>query len=244
MSTFGKVVDRATRDNDDGIIKRVIRIIDEHRLWYHNWEILEHFLAQCAVQFPHSFDYVARVIAWRLRIQLEVDRALWIEISRLTASENGKLGRDSEVAWAIWLLKELKQGVSKAFSDTLLTNSGSLVLSLLAHFPKHRLASDRGLYASMRDIVTGDPFAGAFWPLTLELTHLAEGDPRWVGSATPAIVRTLHDAKISIIDWNALPKVFLRAPGDDDRKPECAIEDYGSDYREEEEVETGEEEPI
>ena len=32
ISTFGKVVDRATRDNDDGIIKHVIRIIDEQHL--------------------------------------------------------------------------------------------------------------------------------------------------------------------------------------------------------------------
>lgn len=96
ISAFGKVVDRATRDNDDGIIKHVIRIIDEHRLWSRSWDILEHFLAQCAVQFPHSFDYVARVIAWRLRTKMDVDKVLWTEIARLTALESGKLGRDSE----------------------------------------------------------------------------------------------------------------------------------------------------
>jgi reverse transcriptase-like protein len=234
ISIFGKVVDRATRDNDDGIIRHVLHVIDDQRLWSSNWDIVEHFLAQCAVQFPHSFDYVARVIAWRNRTNRKIDKALWVEVTRLTAFQSGKLGRDSEVAWAIWLLKELKQLIPKALSDTLLTNSGSLVLSLLAHFPKHRLASDKKLYSSLRGIVNGDPFAGPFWPLTLELSHLAEGDPRWGGSSTLNVLRTLHDAKISIIDWDALPRVFLEAPrdGGDDDGPDYAIEDYGSDYGE------------
>ena len=235
IATFGKIVDRATRDNDDGVIKHVIRIIDERRLWSQDWDILEHFLAQCAVQFPHSFDYVARVIAWRLRTNREVDRALWIEVAHLTASQGGKLGQDSEVAWAIWLLKELGQRIPKALSDILLTNSGSLVLCFLAHFAKHRLGNSN-LCSDMRDLIDGDPFSGAFWPLTLELSHLGEADAKWAESSTANALRTLHDAKISIIDWKAPPKVFLDVPpgGDDDNDdgPGYAIEDYGMDYGE------------
>jgi hypothetical protein len=220
--------------------------MDNHQLWSLNWEIVEHFLTQCAIQFPHSFDYVARVIVWRIRTNREIDKPLWTEVARLTAFQNGKLGRDSEVAWAIWLLKELKQGIPKTLSDTLLTNSGSLVLSLLAHFPKHRLASDRNLYARMWEIVDGDPFAGPYWPLTLELTHLDKSDPKWGGSSTQGVLRTLHDAKISIIDWNALPRVFIVEPpdGDGDDGPDYAIEDYGSDYGEDGEYEEGEEEDV
>jgi hypothetical protein len=237
ISIFGKVIDRATRDNDDGVIKRVIHVIDEDRLWSSKWDILEHFLAQCAVQFPHSFDYVARVIAWRIRTKREVDTALWIEIAKVMASEGGKLGRDSEAVWAIWLLKELKQRISKSLSDILLANSSSLVLSFLAHFPKHKLSNAKNIHGEMRDIVEGDPFAGSFWPLTLELTHLAQDDPKWNGASTPDTLRSLHDAKISIIDWDALPKVFTKGPangGDDGTDgPDYAIEDFGSDYGEE-----------
>jgi hypothetical protein len=135
---------------------------------------------------PALFDYVARVIAWRFRTTKEVDRALWTEVARVTASQNGKLGRDSEVVWALWLLKELKQRIPKSLSDILLINNGGLVLGLLAHFPIHGLATDKKLYSSMRDIVEGDPFAGPFWPLTLELSHLAQDDPKW--GAVPRLV--------------------------------------------------------
>lgn len=237
IATFGKIVDRATRDNDDGIIKRALRVIDDQKLWSANWEIVEHFLAQCAVQFPHSFDYVARVIAWRVRTRRSFDKALWVEIARLTALQNAKLGRDSESAWAIWLIKELNQKITTALSDTLLSNCGSLVLCFLAHFPKHKLATDKRLYDRLRSVVDGDPFAGAFWPLTLELVHLDEADPTWSTGTTHTSLLLLHNAKISIIDWAARPRVFTEVPPDDedDSGPDYAIEDYGADYDDDEE---------
>jgi hypothetical protein len=167
------------------------------------------------------------------------------DVARLTVSQAGVLGRDSEAVWGIWLLKELQQRIPKTLSVTLLANSGGLVLSFLAHFRKHGLAGDRNLYSNLRDIVDGDPFAGASWPLSLELTHLAEDDAKWSAAATSAVLRTLHDAKISIIDWDALPKVFVESPtGSDDGdegRPSYAIEDYGSDYEdggEDEDTET------
>jgi hypothetical protein len=144
-----------------------------------------------------------------------------------------------------WLLKEMKQQIAKTLSDSLLANSGSLVLSFLAHFPTKHLARDKKLSGSLRDIVDGDPFAGAFWPLTLELTTLGKGDPSWKTRSTLGVLRTLHDAKISIIDWEALPKVFLERlnredDGNDDDGPDYALEDFGSDYGEDGENEDDE----
>ena len=231
ISTFGKIIDWATRENDDGIIKHAIRVIDERRLWIGNWEILEDFLIQCAVQFPHSFDYVARVIAWQNRTSRPLNKEIWAEVARQTALQSAELGRDSETAWALWLLRELNQSVGRSLSDTIVANSGALVLGFLAHFPKHRLATDKGLSMKLRDNVEGDPFAGAFWPLTLELVHLGIAKSNWMNASTPSVLRILHGAKVSMIDWGALPRVF-GALSIEESKPEFAIEDYGSDYGE------------
>ena len=93
VAVLGMIVEQAVESNDDGIIKRAIRVFDRLRLWYQHWGLLEHFLAQCAVQFPHSFDYVARVVAWWIRTGTPVNRDLWIEIARTTAARDGSLGR-------------------------------------------------------------------------------------------------------------------------------------------------------
>jgi hypothetical protein len=233
IAMFGMIIERAVEANDDGIIRKAIRVLDRRQLWENDWEILEHFLAQYAVEFPHSFDYVARVIAWRLRRGRAVDRELWIDISRHTALHNGGLGRDSEACWAIWLLKELGSKLLKPLTDVLAANLSPLTLAFLAHFPRHRMATDRRLLQQLRDKVSGDPFSGSFWPLSLELEHLGAGDPGWASGRTPQVLRTLHLARASIIDWNAAPKVFTESVGQEPDlpdEPDFAIEDIGSDY--------------
>jgi hypothetical protein len=238
VSVFGKVIDYATREGDDGIIKHVIRVIDDKHLWRSKWEILEPFLAQCAVQFPHSLDYVARVIAWRLRRKQDVDKDMWVEISEDAAIRYCRLGYDSETVWALWLLKELNQALPKHVTDLIVANCGGLTLAFLAHFGKNGLASDKKIYSKLRGCVEGDPYSGSFWPLTLELVHLNRGDSSWTAKDTHSSLRVLHDAKASIIDWGALPKVFEISRSDDDDpsrdEPEYAIEDYGSDYGDDE----------
>ena len=137
MSTFGKIVDRgATRDNDDGIIKHVLRVMDDRKLWSLHWDVIQHPGVYGGVQFPHSFDYVARVIAWRLRTNLQIDEPLWVEIARLIALQASKLGRDLETAWAMWLIKELKQKITIELSDAILHNCWWLGPWLPSAFPE------------------------------------------------------------------------------------------------------------
>jgi hypothetical protein len=178
---------------------------------------------------------VARVISWRIRTKKEFDKRLWVELTRSVLLQSAQLGRDSECVWALWLLKELKQSITTTLSDAILKNCSALVLCFLAHFPKHKLASDKSLYNRLRSVVEGSPHAGQYRPLTLELTHLDEADPAWLAAPTPMALRGLHDAKVSIIDWNALPHVFIesrRGEDSDDDDPDYAIEDYGADYGE------------
>lgn len=246
VSTLGKIVDRATVENDDGIIRHAIRRIDETRLWSTEWDVLEHFLAQCAIQFPHSLDYVARVIAWRVRTGKPADRKLWLEVAKLSAAQNGAIGRDSETLWALWLLKELKGKVPKSISDIVVENGSGLVLSFLAHCHANSLTTDKDIRKKFWSRINDDPFAGALWPLTLELTHLGIADSAWAAKKPAQILTVLHDQRISIIDWDAMPKVFESELGEsheDQEAPDYAIEDfgdYGSDEaNEEEDEETG-----
>ena len=241
VAVLGVIIEQAVASNDDGIIKRAIRIFDRRRLWHQQWNILEHFLAQCAVQFPHSFDYVARVVAWRVRTGTPVDRDLWIDIARSTATRDGSLGRDSEVCWAIWLLKELRSRLPKSITDIIAEHASPLVLAFLVHFAKHRMASDRRLIEKLGGRVEGDPFAGEFWPLTLELYHLNGEDPNWASATTLPVLRSLHENRISIIDWDAPPRVFDEVSATPTRSPSRAIEDIGSDYAEDEEDDEDEE---
>jgi Reverse transcriptase (RNA-dependent DNA polymerase) len=134
VSTLGKIVERARNAEDDGIIRHAIRTIDEHNWWTSNWDVLEHFLAQCAIQFPHSFDYVARVVVWRIRTDKAYNKSLWTEVARLVALRSGALSRDSEVVWALWLLKELRQKLTTRIADQLISYSNPLTFGIVSSY--------------------------------------------------------------------------------------------------------------
>jgi hypothetical protein len=245
VSTLSQIIERATTENDDGMIRHVIRKMDEKHYWHSNWEILEHFLAQCAVQFSHSFDYVARVVAWRLRINAALDKPLWRDVSDSVISRASELGRDSESLWALWLMKEMSTKVSRKTSDNVIRNNSPLVLGFLAHMHAKNLTSDPNCAAKLRSKVDGNAYAGSTWPLSLELTHLGLQENILDGSTAEVPLKLLHENRASLIDWDAVPKVFVT---DDDNGPAGpnlplnAIEDFSSDYDSDEKEEEEDEE--
>lgn len=241
-SFFSKVVALAVKTHDDGIIKYVIRQIDRAQAWDSRWDVLEPVLAHCAIQFPHCFDYVARVIAWRIRREQECDKRLWKEVALSVGSHAASLGHDSELAWVLWLLKELGTKLSTRQVEQITRVSGPLVLSLIAHMVEKGLAGGKSTLDDLeKRVVGGDQFTGALWPLSLELYHLGHSNRLQRHSkAEDQLVGSYHAAKASIIDWDRLPRVF-EPDGEPNRphdwEPDFAIEDYASAYDDDEEDE-------
>lgn len=242
---LSRIIDRALAAQDDGIIKFAIRQIDRAKAWDARWDILEPFLAQAAVQFPHCFDYVARVIAWRARLDDPIDKNLWRDVILSVAGSAASLGHDSELVWALWLMKELGQKVTKRQLDQYTSISGPLVLSLLAHMTVQGLTTRPSFLEDLQTRAVGDDqFTGAMWPLSLELYHL--GHHAVLDAHRPPgneLLAAWHAAKASLLDWSSMPRVFERDDGEEDEswEPDYAIEDYSSSYDDEDEVDESEE---
>lgn len=235
-----RIIDRAVSMRDEGIIKYAIRQIDRAKAWDRRWDVLEPFLAHSAIQFPHSFDYVARVIAWRARLEEPLDRDLWKEVILTVAGSAAVLGHDSELVWALWLMKELGIRLTQRQLDALVETSGPLVLAMLAHMTVNGLTTRTALLTDLQERVAGpDQFAGALWPLSLELYHLGH-HARLNAAGVPgnSVLGAWHAAQASMIDWSNQPRVFEREETDADElgdDPLYAIEDFASAYEDEDE---------
>jgi len=236
---FAKVVDRAVSSHDDGIIKYALRQVDRSRSWNARWDVLEPFLAHCAIQFPHSFDYVARVIAWRARRDEDYDHRLWKEVALTVAASAASVGHESELLWALWLLKELGNKVSARQIDQFTKIAGPLVFAFLAHMTVNGQAGRADLLDKLEAMAVGsEQFTGTLWPVTLELYHLGNSAHlEAYRAAGTAVSAAYHAAGASIIDWQAMPRVFDREEGEaqgEDWEPDYAIEDYASAYDDDE----------
>lgn len=234
VSLLGNIVEASSRSSDDGIIKFFLRKLDSWRKWDSHWSMLEPFLAHVAVQFPHSVEYVAQIIVWRLRTQREVDNDLWIEIASTILNTGTRAGRDSETMWALWMSKELLTPLPHEVYTAVRENNGPLVVAALAHMIANGLVEGNPALSELWGAVEGRPLSGSAWPLALELTHLGIVPPANLDLGGPTALRGIFDEGCSLFEWDRHPQTFLDADDELEIEPATALGAFGSGYEDDE----------
>ncbi|KQZ31110.1 hypothetical protein ASD50_16455 [Mesorhizobium sp. Root552] len=120
-----EILRKAASYKDEGIVKFAVRKMDELAIWTEYWDIIEPFLVRAAINFPHCWDYVARVVAWR-NVVKSIDQKKWIEVIDKSIRQNVKSGHDSEISWALWLLKEIEGPLDKEIFEAVLLRCGPM----------------------------------------------------------------------------------------------------------------------
>jgi hypothetical protein len=230
VSLLGNVIEHSTKSSDDGIIKFFLRKIDNWRKWDSHWKLLEPFLAHVAVQFPHCVDYVAQIIAWRIRTDREIDNQLWEDMAEIILTAGARSGRDSEALWALWLYKELGSNLPDRLFQEIVGNNGPLVVAALPHMATHGLVDGNPALESLWDLVEGRPLSGAWWPLVLELSHLDIQAPAGIDLGGPAALKAIYDESCSLFAWDRHPSTFLDADDEIELHPDTALGEFGSGY--------------
>lgn len=119
------IIRTANIEGDDGVIKYALRRIDEAKIWDDFWYIFQPFLIRSAVNFPHCWDYISRIVTWRSQ-NSDLDKNLWSTVIDKSARENSKFGNDSEICWALWLAKMIKVPISLDVVETIIEKCGPL----------------------------------------------------------------------------------------------------------------------
>lgn len=239
---FSRAIKIVRDTNDAAILKFLVRRMDSAIVWQDHWKKVEPFLAHIAVQFPHVFDYIARVLAWALRRNVKVDRALWREVVGTVALTSAEFGRDGELLWALWLYKELGYKVPRPIIAKALTNNGPLPIALACHLAIKGLVTNPSFFDEARARAKGpDQYSGREWPLTLELFHLGEAaELRADFPLNGSLLQKPFAEQASIVRIEAHPAVFYediesRENVDSEilEAPDHAIEDFTSSYDDE-----------
>ena len=243
---FSRAINIVRTTHDTAILKFLIRKMDKSRVWKTNWKLVEPYLAHIAVQFPHVFDYVARVLAWAVRQQISVDRPLWREVIGTVSKTSADHGRDGELLWALWVYKELGFKVPQSLISKAILNNGPVPLSFAAHMATDGLITNRDFFNNLRERVSGsDQYNGVDWPITLELFHLQEANEiRRRHPLQGSHIQSPFASECSMIRYNAYPEVFYEERENRDdfdiedadfEFPDHAIEDFTSSYDDEDE---------
>lgn len=167
IQTLDKIIQMALIDLDDGLIKYALRKIDNEWMWNDYWDSFEPFLIRCCISFPHSWNFVAQIVA--LRHDLDgIDTKKWSRVIEKSLSQNVKSGNDFEVVWAIWLSIHIKAPIINSLFDEIFEKCGSYSMLSALHLhsisamdckiPKEKILSRLG----------NRPMLGPHWILAYE----------------------------------------------------------------------------
>jgi hypothetical protein len=234
MFVLDRVLDLANRHSDDGIIKFALRRLDAVHAWASHWDALEPFMLRCFVNYPHSVDYVARVLAWRARVGAAINIKRWQDALNEFIGFHARLRNDSEVCWALWLARELRANVHRGAARSIINDCGPIPLTLLCD------CIDRGTVRSFPDRdrvqerLRERPLSGSFWFFAYEAWRREWIDGFVVaGDPLHDFFQPMYEAGVSFFDPNALPNA-LEGKEEEEWELAEAIEDIAGEYEDDE----------
>jgi hypothetical protein len=225
-----RVFDLANRHNDDGIIKFALRKLDSIRAWSRHWDALEPFILRCFVNFPHSADYVARVLACRARVDRQLNLRIWQEVLNEAIGFHSRLRNDSEVCWALWLARELGATVRKGAAQLIVDHCGPLPLTLLSDCIQRGIVRSPPDRTGLLERLGERPLSGPFWIFAYE-GWLREWIDDFVLVVDPMhdFFRQMREEEVSFFNPDALPS-SLEGKEEDEWEDAEAIEDIAGEY--------------
>lgn len=200
--TFAMAVVR----NDDGILKYVLRYIDQHELSLEHWDVVEPFLKRLAVNFGHTTDYVARILVWRQLARGDLDINVWRPIMETILDKHGRLGNDSEVCWAIYAHHHLDIQIIRENATRIVQNCGGLSIVALLNCISLGLVGGSVITDAGTRLNT-ETDSGRYWPVFLEWKTKRWTGHRRIYLSNPTIT-ALHGSGAYIYDPTILPVVF------------------------------------
>ena len=221
----------AKSESDDGIIRYAIRQIDEAGLWNSYWGYLEPFLFRAAVSYPRSWDYVARVVSWRLRKKHAVSSGAWVKVLGKTLSMASKRGADSELCWALWLSKEMSSTVPENALDAIIENCSAMTTLLAVDVHQSINHSYPLPKTKLLNRIGEKPMLGQDWLLAYELDRQFGFNIKTRNLQGNKLFGELYANNVAFYDRDALPD-FIKE-GEDDEDYSSALEGVIGSYTDE-----------
>lgn len=225
-----EILRTANTQDDDGVIRYAIRKLDDFNLWIDYWQELEPFLARCILNFPHSADYVARVVSWRHRI-VGVATDKWGRIIETFLGYHSRLGADGEVCWGAWLAKEIGSKVSADIAEEILARCGPLSALLILDLSNSGQIRGRFGKTHVYQRLDDNPILSSDWLLSYEAERIFGYRVKGKNRTDYSIIGDMIASDVAFYDDDALPVVFEEAGGE---QPVDALEKRIGSYEEDE----------
>jgi hypothetical protein len=201
---------------DESVIKYALRKVSATVIRRENWSLFEAHLCRLAVGYPHALQNIARILATYHLYGYPLCAEAIGRFCNAIVIEQASLGHHSEVAWSLWICKELKLRVNRKSVDAVAKMHSSVCALILLDLFESKLTAKAPSTHYWKQFMSSDALYGDLWLLAYEgeVQH-------WLPAAKSHVSNDLFFKELSSRDVRfydkgaKLPPLFTVKPGAD-----------------------------
>lgn len=174
--------DLAKRNSDESVMIYALKRMSSVIIRAENWTAFEAHLCHVALSFPNTIQFVARLLSTYSLVGYKLQSERLSRLVNAIIEDHAPLGHHSEVAWALWICKELDLILSAPNIDRVAEMHSSVcALILLDQYHSGKLMKAPDL-KYWQDFANTDALSGDLWLLAYEA-----GVRAWGGFTSAAV---------------------------------------------------------
>ncbi len=206
---FELAKDLARRNADESVMTYALLRVMSVLIKKENWSIFESHVCHIALAFSNTLQTIARIFSTYYKVGYTIDKNRLSRVINTIVEDHAPLGHHTEVAWCLWMCKEIDLSLSPQNIDRISEMSSSvcaLILMDLHHSRKLAKAPKMTLWKSTEK---SDALFDDLWLLSYEA-----GLRNWGGLSDAHILandhfRLLHAKNVHFYDQAASIKPFF-----------------------------------
>lgn len=160
--------DLAVRNTDESVMVYALKRASSTVIRKESWDVFEAHVCHVALAYPNSLQHVARILSTYRRIGYPLRTARLSRLVNTLIEDHAPLGHHSEVAWSLWMVKELDLDLSTENIDRLSEVHSSVCALLLLDLEQSGRLPKPPKRAYWKNFESVEALHGELWLLSYE----------------------------------------------------------------------------
>jgi hypothetical protein len=160
--------DLARKNSDESVMVYALKRASSTIVNKRNWGIFESHVCHVAMAWPNTLQTSARIFSTYKRLGYPIDKPRIKRLINSLLEIHGPLNHHSEIAWCLWLCKELEINVSGANVDLISETHSSIFALILLDLSMRGLLEKQPKTGYWKQFETEESLHGDLWMLSYE----------------------------------------------------------------------------
>jgi hypothetical protein len=184
---FELAKDLARRHLDENVITYALKRVSSVLIRKENWNSFEAHVCHVAMAYPNTLQTVARLLSTYARVGYPINQNRLQRTINAVVQDHAQLGHHSEVAWCLWICKDLNLKLSDSNIDLVSEMHSSVCALILLDLYANGKLSKSPKHSYWKQFENTESLYGDLWLLSYEA-----GIRGWAGFSSSHISSDKH----------------------------------------------------